>query len=113
RVVLLPTPKLVDVDGQHETAEDVPLNELRTATNVRFAAPLLLLDADGVVRSVPKAVCIFWPDKTIETVPSLATSVSQEPHEGCHPSSQALEITFVVPSSLQGSTQALRRITEQ
>ncbi len=113
RVVLLPTPKLVDVDGQHETAEDVPLNELRTATNVRFAAPLVLLDADGVVRSVPKAVCIFWPDKTIETVPSLATSVSQEPHEGCHPSSQALEITFVVPSSLQGSTQALRRITEQ
>jgi hypothetical protein len=89
--------KLVHHDELHEVADEAPINVLRRNQKVRFASPLLLSDVDGVVRSVPRSVCLTWPDpapdRSTEIIPSLATSLLPETPQSCR---DALQIIYSI-----------------
>jgi hypothetical protein len=91
--------KLVHHDELHEVADEAPVNVLRNIRNVRFASPLLLSDVDGVVRSVPRSVCLTWPDGTPQIVPSLATSLATATPQGCR---DALQIIYSISERSSG-----------
>jgi CHASE2 domain-containing protein len=113
-VVLAAVQVSVSSDGMQAVAAPGPVDVLREAPNVRFGSPTLLRDADGLIRSVPRTVCLTWPDRTVQTVPSLATSPAITPTPDCQPADERLDIIYsLLPGAREKANRVLPRITEE